>query len=264
MASFTTLADYAGVGDGYLKEEKLSMGRGGKHLSSVVNGIMSLLLGRKLQGTGLKEVEQKTVDTFVDIVSYTKGAAEIVLDYAKNSLTSMVNGNETAFIGSLNNSVAALYRPLHQLNMDILGRLGVITKALPAVPKEVLTTIPILEKSLFENATAAAKDPVPTQLIGKEVDILKSLSAAEFLLAFAIAQTEEPEDPAPKEEPKKPEEKKGKKEDKKERKDKKKKKLTHGKGTSELINFMTLSKFYHKDDFGKSMQNFATTVYDSE
>ena len=52
MASFVTIADYAGVGDEYLKEANLLMGRSGKHLASVVSGVSSLLLNRKLQGTG--------------------------------------------------------------------------------------------------------------------------------------------------------------------------------------------------------------------
>ncbi len=52
VTGFAMLADYAGVGDGLLKEEKLVMGRTGKHLSYVINGLMSLLLNRKLQGAG--------------------------------------------------------------------------------------------------------------------------------------------------------------------------------------------------------------------
>eukprot|EP01022_Parablepharisma_sp_SALTPOND_P012006 TRINITY_DN1531_c0_g1_i1.p2 TRINITY_DN1531_c0_g1~~TRINITY_DN1531_c0_g1_i1.p2 ORF type:complete len:677 (-),score=114.80 TRINITY_DN1531_c0_g1_i1:13434-15464(-) len=218
------------------------MGRGGKNLAYVVSGITSLLVGRKLQGPGIQEITQSIVSSFVDIMSYTKGVAENVLDYAKNALTSQINGHESAFKTSFNNSVAALFQPLRQLNLANLGRIQLMFKTIPA-PKEIQTTL-----SVFEKLLEGSVGDVQVKNLGKELEVLKSLSAIELITAMWICLSEEPEA-------------KGKEEEKK--KEKKKKKITHGKGTAEILSYMVKAKFYNKEDLGKSIQDFCP-LYDSE
>ena len=136
VASFATLADYGGVGDGFLKEEKLLMGRSDKSIAYVVNGIISLLQARKLQGTGygnaiykacrIKEITQPIIENFIDIISYFKGISERAGEFAKACLTCEAAGNDNALRFSLSNSATSLLTPLRQLNSAICTRMSLI------------------------------------------------------------------------------------------------------------------------------------------
>jgi len=118
-----------------LKEPNLLLGRSDKYLISYVNGIISLLLSRKLLQPGYIRIynnlyirlqgviTQSMINQYLDVISHIKRLLESVLEYIKNLLINDLDINISEIQYSLYINMNSLLESIKQVNLIIKNRI---------------------------------------------------------------------------------------------------------------------------------------------